>query len=211
MTTTLISSRTVPALAAAIVCTNQTERELVSACGVRVGAAVEVDLDRLRAADAALADRLADYWNRCNELWDRFAEGEVGLDAIDVRRLLRSAAQTDSRAGRLDLNAEMKALIGLAVVGPLVKELLGANPDFQSITKRGESVGLTVEVQGDMRVVRFALPARRPWPAELGGVASRGEWERGFTMRVSHAPWRDRRVRRLVSLQIHATETWARP
>jgi len=211
MTTTLISARTVPALAAAIVCTNQFERDLVAACGVRVGAAVEVDLARLTGADTALANRLGDYWARCNELWDRFADGEVGLDAVDVRRLLRSAAQTDSRKGRLDLNAEMKALIGLSVVGPLVKELLGSEPDFASISARGASVGLSIEAQGDMHVVRFALPARRPWTSELGGVASRGEWERGFTMRVSHAPWRDRRVRRFVSLQVHATETWARP
>ena len=105
----------------------------------------------------------------------------------------------------------MKALIALPVVGPLVKELLGTNPDFASIETRGASAGMTVELQGDMHVIRFALPARRPWVNELGGVASRGEWERGFTLRVSHAPWRDRRVRRLVSVQIHATETWARP
>jgi hypothetical protein len=211
MTTTLISTRTVPALAAAIVCTNQIERDLVAACGVRLGAAVEVDLLRLASADSQLASRLEDYWTRCIELWDRFSDGEVGLDAVDVRRLLRSAAQTDSRKGRLDLNVEMNALLGLSDVGPLVKELLGSDPDFDSIRTRGASIGLTIETQGDMNVIRFALPARRPWANELGGVASRGEWERGFTMRVSHAPWRDRRVRRFVSLQIHATETWARP
>ena len=211
MTTTLISARTVPALAAAIVCTNQTERDLVAACGVRVGAAVEVDLPRLAAADAQLAARLGDYWSRCIDLWDRFSDGEVGLDAVDVRRVLRSAAQTDSRKGRLDLNAEMNALIALSDVGPLVKELLGSEPDFDSIRTRGAAIGPSFDKQGDMHVVRFALPARRPWVNELGGVASRGEWERGFTMRISHAPWRDRRVRRFVSLQIHATETWSRP
>ena len=211
MTMTLISTRTVPALAAAIVCTNPIERDLVAAHGVRVGAAVEVDLLRLAMVDLHLASRLEDYWSRCIDLWDRFSEGAIGLNAVDVRRLLRSVAQTDSSKGRLDLNAEMNALIGLSEVGPLVKELLGSDPDFESIKVRGATIGLTIEFQGAMHVVRFALPARRPWANELGGVASRGEWERGFTLRVSHAPWRDRRVRRFVSLQIHATETWARP
>jgi hypothetical protein len=214
MTTTTITrstARTVPALAAAIVCADRTERDIVTACGARVGATVEIDLDLVAAQDQALAARLEDYWSRCNELWDRFAGGDVGLDAVDVRRLLRSVAQTDSREGRKDLNAEVDELVNLAVVGPLVKELLGSKPDFDSIVARGASVGLTVEASADAHTIRFTLPARRPWSSALGGSASRGEWERVFTLRVSHAAWRDRRVRRLMSLQIQATETWARP
>jgi hypothetical protein len=210
-TTTLINTRTVPALAAAIVCTEKTERDLVTSCGVRVGAAVEIDLDRVAQSNPELAACLENYWASCNELWDRFAGGDIGLDAVDVRRLLRSVAQTDSRQGRKDLNAEVDEILSLAVVGPLVKEILGSNPDFDSIVARGGSVGMSIEANADTHTVRFTLPARRPWSNELGGTASRGEWERVFTLRVSHAAWRDRRVRRLMSLHVHATETWARP
>jgi hypothetical protein len=201
---------TVPLLAASLACRTEAERLAAASCTLTVGSSAEVDLGRLARIDAALACRLASYWESCSEMWDRFADGESGLVGVSVTRPLRRSAQTDSRAGRADLVDEVDALCSLPVVGPLVEELLGSNPDIAAVVNRGAEVALSVTDTGsNASLVRFKLPARRPWPASLGGSASRGEYEREFTMKISWAKWRDRRNRRLVSLSVDAHEIWA--
>jgi hypothetical protein len=200
----------VPLLAASLACRTESERLAAAACTLTVGDGVEVDLGRLARTDAALACRLAAYWESCGEMWDRFADGETGLVGLSVSRPLRRAAQTDSRASRADLVAEVDALCALPVVGPLVDELLGSNPDLESIVARGADANLTISDAGaNAAVVRFTLPARRPWPASLGGAASRGEYEREFSLKISWAKWRDRRNRRLVTVSVDGREIWA--
>lgn len=200
----------VPLLAASLACRTDAERLAASSCTVTVGSAVEVDLARLARTDAPLASRLAGYWESCGEMWDRFADGETGLVGLSVTRPLRRAAQTDSRAGRADLVSEVDALCSLPVVGPLVEELLGSNPDVTGIVARGAEAKLNVtEAGANAAVVRFTLPARRPWPTTLGGAASRGEFEREFALKISWAKWRDRRNRRLVQLSVDGHEIWA--
>jgi hypothetical protein len=200
----------VPLLAAALACRSDAERNAAASCTVSIGANTEIDLIRLARIDAALACRLAAYWESCGDMWDRFALGETGLVGLAVTRPLRHAAQTDSRAGRTDLVAEVETLCSLPVVGPLLEELLGANPDFSDILARGAEASLIIEPAGEnCSIVRFRLPARRPWPAVLGGAASRGEWEREFTLKMSWARWRDRRNRRLISLTVDGHEIWA--
>jgi hypothetical protein len=203
--------RSVPILAASLSVTDPYELEVIASCGVKVGNSAEIDLNRVGSLLPDLAERLSAYWIRCGLLWDRYAAGETGLEVVDVLRTLRTNAQTDSRQGRLDLNSEMHSLFSLAVIGPLLEEVLGSKPDFSSILERGKSVGLDIQSIGDTHTVSFSLPSRRPWVEELGSVSSRGEWERKFTLRVSHAPWRDRRVRRLVSIKIEACESWPKP
>jgi len=200
----------VPLIAASLACRSESERLAAASCTITVGSLQEIDLGRLARTDAALACRLAAYWESCGDMWDRFADGETGLVGISVLRPLRRAAQTDSRAGRTDLVSEVDALCSLPVVGPLIEELLGSAPDVDDIVARGSESNLSVTVTGtNVAEVRFRLPARRPWPAVLGGTVSRGEYEREFTLRISWAKWRDRRNRRLVNVNVDGHEIWA--
>jgi hypothetical protein len=189
------------------------EHEKIRHCGVTVGRRIEVDLDAVGQIDSELAERMASYWERCRAFWDSYRRGDAAGDGVLVRRVLTQAVQSDAPGGRGELGVEVDAVTALPVVGELIEELLGPDPDIESISRRGFRLGLSLRRDNKKNMLRIAvrMQARNQWPADLGGTHSSGELHRVIEMRISHAKWRDRKSRRLVEMTIWAEEIWPDP
>jgi len=170
-----------------------------------------VDLDSLERLQPELGLRAARYWQRCREFWDTYADGATAGPAVLVERRIVAARQSDTRQGRVDLTTHLAALEATPVIGALVSELTGARPDFEDLASRSAPLTVTHCSSGDETVVIAEFPARHDFDTALGGAHSRGELRRKFRLTVNHAKWRDRRVRRLVAVEIDAVELWPDP
>lgn len=189
------------------------EHERTRSCGVRVGRRVEVDVCAVENVDRELAARLRGYWAACTQFWTRDGNVEQTGGAVLTRRVLTAAVQSDAPGGRRELDDEVRELTALPGVGELIDEILGAEPDVESVSRRGFRLGLTLKKDSKKNMLRVAvrLPGRAVWSETLGGAHSPGEFHRVLELRVSHAKWRDRRSRRLVALTVWAEEIWPDP
>lgn len=188
-----MEERTVPLTAAAL-CLG--DEDLVKACAVRLGERVEVSIPAVaeRGGEAA-ASRLTRYWDAARRLW---ATGEG--QAVIVRRTLVQAAQRDVKDGRVELSAELAALEMIPEGSELVESLLGPRMQF---------VGPCEENGNETTVV---VSKRMPeWPTALGGPAGPNEVQRHVKIVANHAKWRDRKVRRLVRVEVSCDELWPDP
>lgn len=182
------------------------EPELVGADlpSVTVGDCIEVDLSRLK--DAHTAARLERYWQLCRQ----FLAAPTG-DAVLVRRSLYSATQVDTASQRSDLNAELDWLQGNNLTRPLVTEALATAPDWERVRLLLSPLDGTIAQDGAWTTLRFRLPTTALLPDGSSKPAWRHEQRRSVQLRISHAGWRDRRVRRLVEVHIEADELWPDP
>jgi hypothetical protein len=200
--------RTVPAHLAdlAVLELDDDERNMVARFGMQVGSAVEVDLDALAAVRSDLAGRVGRYAKACQ----RFAVAADG-PYVTVRHNLVAVRQQDNAAGRVDLVAELEALCAMPGVGPYVDELTSSayNPD--TLDTLGAPLQGTVKVDGNVTVATLTVTGSHPWSVHLGGARSDHEVARIITLTVSHAPWRDRRGRRLTYLTVDAVEVLPDP
>jgi hypothetical protein len=179
--------------------------------GVRVGGNIEADVDALDAINPGLGARAGAYWERCRDFWDTYAAGHAAGHAVRIDRRVAYSRQSDTRNGRVDLTGELAALEALPLLGPLVTELTGASPSRGDLDSRYAPLIVTTTTNGDETVVTAEFPARQDFPSALGGPHSRGELARRFRLTVNHAKWRDRRVRRLVCVDVEAIEIWPDP
>jgi hypothetical protein len=172
-------------------------------CGRRLGARVELDLASAReVVGDETVGRLEAYWDAAREYWAGGAHG-----GVVVRRRIVSARQRDGRDGKVDLARELDALdeIGLDAA---CDALLGTAPDVDALAGIG---GIAVVEQGESRTVVTATLSSPVWPDALGGVPGVGEVAREVTLVAAHAKWRDRRVRRLVAVEVVSVELWPDP
>ena len=179
--------------------------------GISIGSNIEVDINSLETISPGLGLRALSYWERCYDFWDKYAAGLVAGHAIRVDRQLSYARQSDTKNGRVDLTSQLNALSELPLLGPLVSELTGASPSLGDMSQRFLPLIVTIATTGDESVVLAEFPARQDFPNILGGPHSRGEVSRRFRITVNHAKWRDRRVRRLVAVEVEAIEIWPDP
>jgi hypothetical protein len=179
--------------------------------GVQLGNLVEVDLHSIELLNSQLGLRAAQYWDRCREFWDAYANGASAGPALLIERRVLSARQTDTRNGRFDLSAHFAAFRETPLLGPLIHEITSAQPDFDNLETLFSPLNITISSEGDETVVIAEIPARQDFETLLGGPHSRGELQRKFQFTVNHAKWRDRRVRRLVAIEIDAIELWPDP
>ena len=218
--------RTVPGYIAILLSTQPVieasiSKELESS-GRLVGLRAELDLDKLAAAtNEQIAGAVLDYHRKCLEFQEYLGARQAGYKnenrpAIQIRRPLFTAVQIDRKEGRKDLKAEMDALLEVNVLGDFVSALL----DSKTSEKRQPELdrlgaALDVEIQelpDNKTVATISIPSgQHPWSAELGGAATPGEVNRTFVITTSHATWRDRRVRRLLSVEVLVDELWAHP
>lgn len=176
--------------------------------GVEVGKSVEVDMRKLAIINENLTRQAFTYYQKCRDFYDKLSIGTPGITALETERTLISAKQLDTNKIRADLKEECKLLVKLPLFGELIKKLLSNNPDFSTLSTSFTNSGAIFKRDGLISFLEFSLPGRESWPLELGGVNSRGELTRVFTLTVSHAPWRDRKSRRLISLGISTIELW---
>jgi hypothetical protein len=190
-----MNETTVP-LTAATLCL--ADDALVRSCAVRLGNKVEVSLEAVKeTAGAEAAERLSNYWRAATQMWSS-GKGR----AVLVRRPLVQVAQKDGKEGRVELAAELAALELIPEGDALVEALLGpaVQPDqLTSVETNGNETSVTVT----RRMVE--------WPTALGGPAAPNELHRHVKIVANHAKWRDRKVRRLVRVEVSCDEVWPDP
>lgn len=178
------------------------QREALMACGRRLGANVEVDLDAVAAClGPGAADDLFAHHLAC-------LEPLAGGDGVRLRRTLRRAVQRTAKRDRADLDAELDALDKVPGVGPYVEELTAAAPSSEALDLLGEPLQAQRRSDGTRAVASLVVDAAIDWLPVLGGPAAVGELHRLLEVTAIHAPWRDRRVRRLAGLTVAAEELW---
>ena len=222
----VLTMRTVPGYIATLLNTQPVIQASISSSieksGRLVGARTELDLDSLSAStNESVVEAVLAYHSQCLDFQDYLIARKSGYKnenrpAMQIRRPLTKTIQLDRKGGRKDLTLEMDALSEVPVLGQFVLALLDSKssskrqPELDRLTT---ALGAKVENLPDNKTVAIvAIPTGdHPWGVELGGAATPGEVSRVFTVTTSHAAWRDRRVRRLLSVEILVDELWAHP
>jgi hypothetical protein len=211
---TVLVVETVPAFLISVVVGNvdDTLAALLRPCGRQVGDRVEVDLDLL--ADAGrpdLAALLRGYWESCREFWAVWERGESPGEYIALRREVTRDTQRNTKTVKRDLAGHLDALEALPTIGVLVSAMTDSAPEWDAIVAAGQPFQLSVERDGDRTWASFWVENAGVWARELGGKRSLGEVRRCLKLRIEHAKWRDRRVRRLAEVIVEVEEVWPMP
>jgi hypothetical protein len=179
--------------------------------GRELGERVELDLESLRQSNGALAEELETYKERCQLFWTERPEDRATGAYTGIRRELGHWQQRNTKSEKKDLSVELEALEDLPGLGEVLSDLTSKDPDFDKLTERVADLGGSLTVEGDWSTLEVALSAAVEYPLALGGGPSMGEVRRRFRVRVSHAPWRDRKNRRLAEVTAWAEEIWPLP
>jgi hypothetical protein len=172
----------------------------LATCGVAVGKRVEVDLDQVaQTLSTEIADSLESYWSTAHQLWEQ-GSGK----AVLIRRRIMTSRQVDRKDSRIDLHAELAALEELPGGDIIVEALLGQDVDLDALAN------YTVSQDGNETAVTITHRSL-DWPDALGGPGAPGELHRTITVTANHAKWRDRKVRRLVRIDVSVDEVWPDP
>jgi hypothetical protein len=191
------TTRTVPAYLAELAAGEDAAR--LRPHGRQLGARVEVDLASVATTDAELAERIVRYLDQVA----RFRRQRRG-DYLAVQVPLLNVTQQDNRSGRVDLADQLDALEG-SVLAPLVEVALSADVDITALETLGAPHQLVWHRGPDQRsVYQMTVTGVTDWDRALGGAAGPDEVARQLTITASHAAWRDRRVRRLVAVDVAA-------
>lgn len=160
----------------------------------------EIDLAAVadRAGPAAAA-RVRAYYEAARRFWAAPAGPWVR-----VERVLVDARQ---RTGwpRLDLHAELAAVEATPGLCAAARAAL-ANPPPAALSGPLEYHRHATGA----RLVWYA-PRLARWPVALGAAPGPGEVLRRVELDVRHAPWRDRRIRRLARVRVCVEEYWPDP
>lgn len=185
------------------------EVEKASNFSLSLGSKSEIDLENLYTVYPDIARSISQYWIAALSLWDSYYKQLPNTSFRKSKRNIYFNKMIDNKTQRSDLRFEIKLLSSIPVAGTMLKEVLSANPDTSKLESKYSALNLQLRKNKDgTSNISFTLPANKPWPVLLGGNPMPGEIEREFNLKVSWAPWRDRRNRRLVDLSIEAIEIW---
>lgn len=210
----IMEERTVPAWVAQLALGDLTEdvSAALRAAGRTLGSRVELDVAAVGATlGNAAASKLVAYEQRCRDFFEAWLAGEAAGPYVIVRRPLVKVRQIDTKDARVDLGPTLDALTTVSGIGDIVEEVTGAKPDWELVARLGTAFEAAVERDGNDTTVTLHCAFDTSWPDELGGVPTRGELQRILRLGLSHAAWRDRRNRRLVSVTVEAEEIWPDP
>jgi hypothetical protein len=181
------------------------------ACSKReLGIRSEVDADILvELGYDALAARLLAYDEKCRSYWEGKPKGAFVL----THRPLLAKTQVDRAGERSDLIEELAFLHSVNGASDYLSELLGAQPRVGVLEQLRDPIEAVLVRDEDQLRASATIRLIEPllYPDGLGGLASFGEVARVFVLSVNWAKWRDREVRRLVSITSIAEEVWPAP
>ena len=214
------SGVTVPRVAFDLVELDPTVRAAAGSVGVQVGAALELPVSALDALQQGLGERVEAFFLAARALWSDLDVATLAATlpsvsivevspvlpkgSVLVRVPLIDVRQKDSRTLRVDLAGQFAALEHVPVLRPAL-DILDTSPDWDALAGCG-----VLEREGDRS--SLTLEVRSPlWPLELGAAPCPGELRRSVRLEVSHAGWRDRRVRRLLRVRVEALQVWPDP
>ena len=164
----------------------------------------ELSLEKLEKVDPEFASQLQNYWLSVRAFLDNLARGIQPSEYLTTLRSLTLRTQVTSKGSKSDLIKELSALEKLEAIAPLLEHILAQAPDGAV----ENPLVKTEQIDSDCYLYTFTLPGQNNYPTILGGLASRAEIARVFILKVSYAKWRDRRVRKIISLEVLAKEIW---
>lgn len=150
---------------------------------------------------------LAKYWYECLRFWSKMGRGiEPGPWVATKRKLV--AHQQSAHADLKDVYA---ALNDVPIISGIVDVILNTVVSETELAHMAGDMSAVVHVVGDgATVYTFVCPRAgwSTWVELLGGALSPGEEAREIKVTVRYAKWRDRRVRRLVRVDVYTHELW---
>ena len=171
---------------------------------VPFGTTFEVSLTLLSEVEPGYSNALKEYWLKSRGFFDLLAKGELTHDYLEVHRLISYHEQNTSKNAKKDLVELLSFLNSDPNLAPIMDEITQEKPAIVS-----SSPFLTsILADGDYFEYVVDIPGKSDYPVILGGQPSRAEIGRKFVFTISYATWRDRKVRRLVSVKIYSQEIW---
>ncbi|MFM7089079.1 MAG: hypothetical protein ACKOW9_06160 [Candidatus Paceibacterota bacterium] len=172
--------------------------------GYDFNGASEVSIDSLREFSDSFADDCVRYWALCTSFWDDLKD-ESSNDVLGLvtTRELGAYHVIDRKDERLYLSKQFEELRNTPLVDALL-QVTGSEFDINNLS----SLHSVKDVQVNDGIISLNLEyrGRKIWSNALGGVPSRGEIGRLFSLKISHAKWRDSRVKRLLEVKVQAVE-----
>lgn len=168
----------------------------------------EILISALQAHDPNYASKILDYW----DLYKKYSENPKQYDSVDtvtISRALSVSRQVDSGSERKDLIEVHKFLSGMDFLKSLTDSLFSDSPDWDLI--KSHPLCTDVFENGDVFVTTLVIEGQYDWIPDLGGTPSPNEVCRIFIITTSYAKWRDRKVRRIMSLESRAIEICPKP
>lgn len=182
---------TVPVTTASLVL-NERDRALVQDFQVLAGRRWQVDVSSLAQHFPDLATSIAR------------AAAEVGSGPHAYRVRLLAASQVSGGASKKDLTELYDALKHTPACSSLLRAATDPRPDDALLFSLASALGGSFAVLSeDTREVTI-LTQPSGFPDALGGPPHPHEHSREITLKVMHAPWRDRRIRRLAGVTVSA-------
>lgn len=194
--------KTVPAVAAFIHANRDLARwENYKVGPVKLGNRVELDITAIK--DPAMRAQLWDWWCECVALYSN-PQGDVAW--FSTKRVLFNDRQITSKTNRKDLVEVFKILESIPSLNPVLQAVTQPVWDVEAIERSYDLVSF--QTQNNTGVANVDV-SNLVLPTMLGGVKGVGEFSRTLNLEVANASWRDRRVRRLVSVSVECEELWA--
>ncbi len=150
---------------------------------------------------------LETYWLETQRFWNALRLDEEPGPYVALRRLLLTSKQKT----RKDLHVEYDALLATPHLGAIVDHMLEKEPDFEVVENSAVPylVDLVDHANGAHTLtVFYTRDSIQHWSNMLGGPFSPGEQARELRVTSRHAPWRDRKKRRLSNVDVYAHELW---
>lgn len=203
---------TIPVSAAATLLLGRPDLAAAAAGHLRMlGDRPEVDLPSLAADAVDVAHALSQYWTACQQLWEDLRHGAATGSYVMVSRSVHRATQQNSKKAKVDLTGELAACADIPEVADIVNALTDPDPDEVLLASLAEQVNGSFNSSAGALSVSVHATGALTWPQLLGGVSWPGEVRRSLTLTAKHAPWRDRRVRRLWRVSVDVEEVWPDP
>lgn len=200
-------ARTVPlALVAVLLEQSPALHPLVREHGRVIGDRLEVDMDSLARAAPQLAAAIEAFDRDTQALW---ASGAGPF--VLTRRDVVDHKQVTAKTGREDLTDVFTELGHLSLTAELLDAVTCPDPDPAVVHALADQLAGSADLTDGAWHVTVPLEGAVAWPACLGGPPGHAEVSRALVITCRHAPWRDRRVRRLARVRVHVEEMWADP
>lgn len=165
----------------------------------------------LTSVDPEDAVAIVRYYETTQRFWRRLAQGlEPGPYMAGERLLVDARQQSGHGARKVDLRDIYESLRHIPIVSEVVNVMLGDPVDPRALKEIGRHLHIAVDDTGDRTVVDMYVE-QQGFDDVLGGPPAPGEVRRHLHIEARRAAWRDRRVRRLVKVQVWAEELWPDP
>jgi len=149
------------------------------------------------------------FLDRSRKVWRDVRDGVGGLPYMIVRRELSYDRESDEKGVRRDLASYLESAKTIPGMERVLHTLLDKDPSPELLQEVVSPWRGVIFNEAPWTRVTLHIDKAEGWPLGWGGPCAENEMRRVVTLVTNHAPWRDRRGRRLVEVLIEADEIWA--